>query len=309
MKNFVLTTLILSILWVSCKKEKFDPAANAIKVTAQKSGDNLLKTAYDNATVKWIEGIDQIGLFSDRAYTTAPGNLASNVSYTAQATNSNANFSSPTTIYYDGSSNVHKFYAYYPYQSGSFLVSGVPVSLPSAQAQVGTQTTHIGALDFEIAKPLSLTPSYDGSNPEVNLIFNHAFTILKFDLTCDAGNDLSSISVTTSALPALSLNTGSTIDISQAEPAPGEPYIFNVLPGGTPLNVTLYANLRISTTVASAYMLILPGDATANTITLKYTASSGKIFTVTRPGTKFERGKIYTITQNIPTVDAGSGNW
>jgi hypothetical protein len=309
MKNFVLTTLILSILWVSCKKEKFDPAANAIQVSAQKSGDNLLKTVYNNATVKWIEGIDQIGLFSDRAYTTAPANLAANVPYTAQATNTSSDFTSATTIYYDGTLNAHHFYAYYPYVSGSFPSTAVPVSLPSAQAQVGISTTHIGALDFEVAKPLSLTPDYNGSNPVVNFSFNHLFTILKFDLTCSVANNLSSISITTSGAPALSLNTGSTIDITQTEPAAGDPYIINVAPGGTPFNVTLYANLPISSTAASAYMLILPGDAHLNTLTIAFTSSAGKTYTITKTGIRFERGKIYTITQDIPTTVTPGGNW
>jgi hypothetical protein len=231
------------------------------------------------------------------------------VPYTAQATNTSSDFTSATTIYYDGTLNAHHFYAYYPYVSGSFLSTAVPVSLPSAQAQVGISTTHIGALDFEVAKPLSLTPDYNGSNPVVNFSFNHLFTILKFDLTCSTENYLTSIEVTTSGLPALSLNTGSTIDITQTEPAAGESYLFNEAPGGTPLKVTLYANLHITTTPASAYLLILPGDASARTITMKFTSASSKTFTLTKTGKKFERGKIYTITQNIPTVDSGSGNW
>lgn len=305
MKNLVFTALFLIFL-ISCQKEGIDNKQNAIKVTAQKSYNDMLKTVFLDATVKWIAGVDQIGIYSDRAYPTTPASPASNVAYTAQATNFSSTFSSVTTIYFDGTTNIHTFYGYYPYVSGSVPVTAVPISLPAAQAQVGTSTTHIGALDFEVAKPLQLIPVPGGENPVVSFSFNHLFAILKFDLTCPADNNLTSISVTTSAAPAISLNNGSTIDISQTEPAAGVPYNISVAPGGTPLNVTLYANLHITSTIASAYMLILPGNSSANTFTINYNSSTGKTFTVSRLGTNFERGKIYTITQDIPT---GPGGW
>jgi len=306
MKNTILTTLfLLSVVMISCQKEAITNSSNVVKVTVRDASDKSLKTAFINPSVKWLGGIDEIGFFSDRAYTTAPGVFATNVDYTAQSTGTISTFSSSTPVYWDGTANVHDFGAYYPYAPGALDYTAIPISLPALQAQVGSSTTHIGALDFEVATPIGLTP-VPGANPSVDFTFNHVFTILKFDLTCVNTNTLASISLTSSSGPNISLNTGSTIDISQyPTPAAGVPYAISSA-GGTQ-TVTLYANLLVSSTVASAYMLILPGDQSSNIFTIVFTSSSAKTFTVTKPGKVFGRGNVYTVTQDIPV--GGANGW
>jgi hypothetical protein len=307
MKNIILISLfLLPLLIFSCQKVAVNNPENAIKVTAQVSSDETLKTTFINPSVNWIAATDHMGLYSNRAYTGSPGNFATNVDYTAQTSSTSSTFSSATTVYWDGTLNVHNFYAYYPHASGTPAKTAVPISLPAAQTQSGATTTHIGALDFEVATPLALTP-VPGNNPLVAFTFNHVFTVLKFNLTCANSRTLATLSLTTSAGPNISLNTGSTIDITQSTPAAGLPYAISAAGGGTPLNVTLSPNLPISAAVASAYMLILPGNATGNTFTITYTSAGPpvKTHTTTKAGINFDRGKVYTIAYAIPT---GGGN-
>jgi hypothetical protein len=309
MKNILLYSLfLLPLLMLSCKKEAVNNPENAIKVTAQVSSDGTLKTAFTAPTsVTWIAATDKFGLYSDRAYTGTLGNAATNVNYTAVSTGATSTFSSATTVYWDGTLNVHNFYAYYPYTASAPAKTAVPISLPAAQTQSAATTNHIGALDFEVATPLALTP-VPGNNPLVAFTFNHLFTILKFDITCNNNNTLTSISLTKTSAPNVSLNTGSTIDITQATPAAGVPYTLSAAGGGTPLNVTLTANLPITTTPASAYMLILPGNHTGtNNFTIGFTNGSAKTYNLPKNGINFERGKVYTITVDIPTT--GAGHW
>ncbi len=305
MRNTIFTILILlSFVTFSCRKEAVNKPADAITVTGQMASHETLKTQFINPSVNWQAGIDQIGFYSDRAYTTAPGVYAANVPYTAQTTSPTSVFTGDATVYWDGTLNVHNFYAYYPYAPGTPSVTAIPISLPSVQAQVGTSTSHIGALDFEVATPLALTPN-PGNNPLAAFSYNHAFTILKFDLTCASDNILSSI-VLTSEAPAISLSTGSTIDITQTPPAAGAPYNITTAPGGDPLKVTLFTNMSVTSSTASAYMVILPGNASGKTFMIEYNSAAGKTFRVFKAGINFERGKVYTITQAIPT---GVGGW
>ncbi len=306
MKKLLLTTLILSLLLISsCQKENNNP--DAVCVTGQYSSDSPLKTTFINPSVNWVAGTDKIGFYSDRAYVTSPGNYATNVAFTANSSAATSTFTPASTVYWDGTTNVHHFYAYYPYAAGSPARTAVPISLPSAQTQSGATTTHIGSLDFTVATPLSLTPN-PGNNPLVAFTFNHIFAVLKFDITCNTNHTLTSISLTKSAAPNVALNSGSTIDIGQTTPATGVPYSINVAAGGTPLNITLTANLPITTTIASAYMLMLPGNHTGtNNFTINFVNEAPKTYTLIKSGINFERGKVYTIAVPIPTT--GSNKW
>jgi hypothetical protein len=307
MKNIILYSLfLLSLMIVGCRKELDSNSANAIKVTAQVSSDETLKTAFINPSVEWIASADKFGLYSDRAYTTSPGNYAANVSYTANSSLKYSNFTGATTVYWDGTLNVHNFYAYYPYASGTPAYTAVPISLPAAQTQSGTSTAHIGAFDFEVATPLNLTP-VPGNNPLVAFTFNHVFAVLKFDITCAKARTLNRIRLTKSSGSNIALNTGSTVNITQATPAAGVPYTITAA-SGTLLRITLTANLPITTTVASAYMLILPGDhsGTGN-FSIDFRNTNNRTYTLTKNGMNFDRGKVYTISVVIPTT--GSNRW
>jgi len=306
MKNIILTALfLLTIVVISCKKEAINHPANAIKVTAQDASDKTLKTEFINPSVNWLAGQDHIGLFSDLAYTTTPDEPATNVDYIAQSTGTTSTFSSTTPVYWNGSIDYHNFAAYYPYTDGTFPLTEVPIILPALQDQVGATKDHIGPLDFEVASILTLFPE-PGNNPVVAFTFNHVFTILKFDITCSVANTLSGIVVTKSGPPSISLNAGSTIDIS-TYPTP-DLYNITEAPGGTPLTVILSSNMAISSTAASAYMIILPGDHTGTgNFTINFVSLVGKVYTLVKDGINFERGKVYTIT--VPITVGGANGW
>jgi len=54
-------------------------------------------------------------------------------------------------------------------------------------------------------------------------------------------------------------------------------------------------------------MLILPGNhAGTNNFTIDFTSADAKTYTLIKNGINFERGKVYTITVDIPT---GAGGW
>ena len=313
MKNIIFTILaLIIILAISCQKENIkndNNSANAIKITAQTVTDNSLRTAFINPSVNWIAGVDHIGLYSNRAYTDEPGNYASNVDYTAVSTGTISTFTSTTPVYWDGTNNEHDFGAYYPYVAGTFPFTAVPICLPSSQTQDGATTDHIGPLDFEVATPIGIFPGTGegGTNPTVGFNFNHVFTILKFDITCSNAHTLTQISVTKDVAPNISLNTGSTIDIS-TYPTPAL-YTITEASGGTPLNVTLTLSptLPISSTIASAYMLILPGNHTGTgNFTIDFKNENNTTYTLHKDGINFERGKVYTVTVDIPV---GAGGW
>ncbi len=309
MKKIIFTiSIFLSLVTISCKKEKISNNVDAVKVVAQLTADETLKTAFINPSVNWLAGTDQIGVFSDRAYTTAPGNYAVNVPYTAQTTSPISVFTSEIPVYWDGSANAHNFYAYYPFSSEDTDLKAIPVSLPYIQAQIGKSTAQIGALDFEVATPLTLNP-IPGNNPPADFSFNHLFTILKFNITCSSlsSNVLTSITLNKSANPPMSLPNGSSIDITQATPSAGVPYTFSVAGGGEPLTMILYTNLPISTSVSSAYLMILPHDSTGDTFSIDFLSSSGKHYVAYKSGINFERGKVYTITTDIPV--GGANGW
>jgi len=350
MKNIILTALfLLPFVMISCQKEAIhnNPIAievtgqgasyktlktafinpsvnriagdNPIKATGQGASDKSLKTLFINPTVSWIPG-DLIGVYSDRAYTTydlwlfPTGSPASNVAYGPYGLTEYGpimRFGSNSEVYWDGTTNIHHFYAYYPYALYPYGQpwTAVPISLRADQFQNRYFTADdIGHLDFEVASVLALTPVVGGINPVVAFSFNHVFTLLKFDLTCSNANNLMQISLTKTAAPNVSLNTGSTIDISQPTPAVGVPYVITEASGGTPLNVTLTANMDLTSTIASAYMMILPGNHTGSAnFTITFTSSGFKNFTIIKDGINFERGKVYTITQDIPV--GGANGW
>jgi hypothetical protein len=99
MKKTLATILILHLfVMISCHKEAVNNSVNAIKVTAQDAFDGTLKTAFVNQMVNWQAGTDHIGLYGDRAYTTAPGVYAANVDYTAQSSGTTSTFSGSTAV-------------------------------------------------------------------------------------------------------------------------------------------------------------------------------------------------------------------
>ncbi len=110
-----------------------------------------------------------------------PGGAAGvvNAEYAAVSSAFSSSFSG--TMYWGTGS--HDFYAYYPFSSGSYPYSSVPVTLPASQLQAGTTTSHVGSYDYMVATPLTgVSPQTEGTSTTVNFRYNHIFTLLEFRL-------------------------------------------------------------------------------------------------------------------------------
>ena len=197
----------------------------------------------------WEAGEDAIGIFSPQAKATSDGtpeaNPAKNLAFTAQNSAKSSAFAG--TMFW-GTGN-HDFYAYYPRNSGfSGERTAVPVSLPWAQTQSAAgNTAHIGALDFMVATPLTVTPT-----GEVNFTFNHVFSMIEFQIV--GSGTLTQVSLS----GAYPLACEGTIDLTQ------DPDInfYNITTSGTTNNVTVTLDTPVVLDPAepvSVYMMVLPG--------------------------------------------------
>lgn len=132
-------------------------------------------------TFEWLGEADKIGLFA----TDAMGKLKDNAKYKAVSAGSVSDFSPETAdeaIVWGRLS--HKFYAYHPYRTDVGTdIENVPVSLPAAQTQDGSNLAHIAPLNFIYAVNEGVTP-VDGV---VELAFNHIFSVLNIQLTATEG--------------------------------------------------------------------------------------------------------------------------
>ena len=162
----------------------------------------------------------------------------------------------------------------------------VPISLASAQNQSGDgNKDHIGALDFMVATPKTVTPP-----GAVNLTFNHVFSIMEFQIT--GSGSLSAVRLTgTNALAC----TG-TIDLTQTPGVDDIAYTIAQTSTSQTVTVTLGSAASLSTTTAvSVFMMILPGTQSGDiTIELEI-GGSWKSMTKTPPAGGFVRGKKYNI--------------
>jgi len=282
----------LLVLVSACKKETKPTAAatqtgSKIMVTGQDAGAGL-KSTINGLTVNWAVA-DKIGLYCAQA-----GSYGTNAEYTTGSAGAKSDFTGLMTW---GASGTHNLYAYYPWKSGSDAVTAVPISLPASQSQSGNNSDHIGLLDFTVASATA-SPGAAGQLVDVNLNFNHVFTLLEFDLQLAAGQsatDLSKIELY-STDANISLTSG-TINLTQALPTGDNSYTI-VSPVGTK-KVTLSVSSGCTLTsgsVTNAYMMILPGNqaVTTSNMTIKITTTAG-VTVVVKDGINFVRGKRYTI--------------
>ena len=307
MKNLIKTgfaALVVTAINACCLQEAPDPptGGGSITITAQTVQEQGVTNAPGTKTTleeivdggetrwetHWIANTDKIGIFSPQAKATSDGtpaaNPAKNLAFTAQASAKNSNFTG--TIFW-GSAEDHHFYAYYPRNtdfSGERTV--VPVSLPWAQTQSAAgNSDHIGALDFMVATPKTVTPP-----GAVNLTFNHVFSIMEFQIT--GSGSLSAVRLTgTNALAC----TG-TIDLTQTPGVDDIAYTIAQTSTSQTVTVTLGSAASLSTTTAvSVFMMILPGTQSGDiTIELEI-GGSWKSMTKTPPAGGFVRGKKYNI--------------
>ena len=320
----------LLVMVSACKKETNTATAtqtgSKILVTGQDAGTGLKSTLSGQTTV-WKGSdnysgppstADQVGIYSDIARTLSGGSpngvIIINAPFTAANSAASSAFSG--TMYWGtGTATDHKFYAYYPYSaSAGSDATVVPVSLTTAQTQsAANSSAHIGALDFLVATPKTVTSpaNTDKVVNEVNLSYNHLFTVLEFQIK--GSGTLTAVKLSGNNTLAFS---GGTIDITQTTPATGVAYTFASKTGtSTQAVVTLTTPATLdASTATSVYMVINPGTQTGNCqISVLADGTAWKYIAKTALSGGFLRGNKYvvsidaaTATDNITDVDGNT---
>lgn len=293
-----LISLVLVFVPVSCNKNTDknsvqDCTSQLIKVFAEDEGA-ATKTTLNGVSTSWIAGTDKIGIFSDKARSASggAGDIVSNVGFTAQSSAKQSHFTG--TMYWGEEGASHTFFAYYPYATGTAAVTAVPVSLPSAQTQSSANSTaHIGALDFLVATPLTVTSptGTDAVANELNLKYNHVFSIIEFRIK--GSGTLSQVRLT----GASPLACEGAIDLTQN---PGSNnYTINHISTSNNVTVTLTTPVSLnSTTAPSVYMMVLPGTQIQDLQIAVNVNGSWNDMLKTQPTGGFFRGKKYVVSLN-----------
>ncbi|MEI6679711.1 MAG: fimbrillin family protein, partial [Mariniphaga sp.] len=296
----------LLVLVIACKKETNPAAApqtgSKILVTGQDAGTGL-KSTLSGQTTEWVITTDKVGIYSPDARTTSGGiTVIVNAPFSAAASGASSAFSG--TMYWNGTAIDHTFYAYYPWATGTPGRNAIPVSLATAQTQsAANSSAHIGALDFMIATPAVVTSPVNTNAVanEVNLSYNHLFTILEFQIK--GTGSLKAVSLSTSNPIAFS---GGTINIAQSTPATDVAYTFaNQGTTQTQVEVTLTTPATLTATNADTkvYMVINPGTQTGNcAIGLSADGTTWKYITKTALSGGFLRGKKYVVSVDAATA-------
>jgi hypothetical protein len=290
MKNkTIIAILLFSLLTATCKKET-NPASipqtgSKITFTGQDQAAGLKSTTLSGFNVSWSAS-DQVGLYCAQAAGTN-----TNAAYTAATSGAISSFSGTMTW----GTGPHTFYAYYPYAgtSGSPAATVVPVSLLTAQTQSGANSSaHIGALDFTVATATA-SPGTSGDPVNVDLHFNHVFTLLEFQIK--GSGTLAKVSLSGSNTLAFS---GGTIDITQTPVTDVAYTIVSKTGTTTQAVVTLTTPATLDATNATTvYMVINPGTQTGNcVIGLSTDGTTCKYNTNTALSGGFLRGKKYVVS-------------
>ena len=292
--RFTAFSILLGLLLLAsaCKKETKPAVApqtdSKIMVTGQDAAAGL-KTTISGLTVNWVATTDHIGIFCAQA-----NSNGTNAIYTATATGAKSDFTGAMTW---GGAGTHTFYAYYPWVNNS-VATAVNVYLGgSSQTQSGTNNNHIGALDFTVASA-TVSPGTAGQPVNVNLNFNHVFTLLEFDLQLAAGQSSTNLSriQLSSTDTKLSLYSG-TINLTQASPTGDNSYVIDNAVGYNTLSLWVSDCTLSSTSVTKAYLMILPSVHTPNVyydMSIKIISDAG-VTVVEKTGINFVRGKCYTV--------------
>jgi len=302
-------SLILILSLISCSKEQSQSgvtgvSSEKIRITGS-DANTTTKTTLNGLVTSWIQTTDKIGIYSTQARTATAGGGSAvvNAEFTAASSAFSSGFTG--TMYWGAANSSHTFYAYYPCAAGSPAAIAVPVSLPVAQAQSSTNNTaHIGALDFMVATPVTVTSPANTNSVanEVNLKYNHLFTVLEFQIK--GTGQLKAVKLSANSTLAFS---GGTIDITQATPATDVSYTFASQTGTSNdavVTLTTPATLTSTNTDTKVYMVIEPGTPTGNCIiSISTDGTTWKYISKTAPVGGFKRGIKYVVT-----VDASSAS-
>jgi uncharacterized protein (TIGR02145 family) len=314
--SWILSLLfVLVVIPVSCSKEsaKENPQPETDLPLIKISGEHAnvdTKTTLNGVVTSWIANTDKVGIYSSlaRTQTGGSGDLVVNAVFTAASSAFSSSFSG--TMYWGAESASHTFYAYYPYAAGSPAATAVPVSLPAAQTQsAANSTAHIGALDFLVATPVTVTSpnnTYEVAN-EVNLKYNHLFTVLEFQIK--GTGQLKAVKLSANRTLAFS---GGTINITQATPGSGIAYTLAGLTGTSSeavVTLTTPATLTATNADTKVYMVINPGTPTGNCIiSLSTDGTTWKYINKAAPAGGFKRGVKYVVTVDASSASAlGTG--
>ncbi|NCB19881.1 MAG: hypothetical protein EOM61_09715, partial [Bacteroidia bacterium] len=170
-------------------------------------------------------------------------------------------------------------------------------------------TAHIGALDFMVATPVTVTSpaNTNAVDNEVNLKYNHLFTVLEFQIK--GTGDLKAVKLSANSTLAFS---GGTINITQATPATDVAYAFasqTGTSGEAVVTLTTPATLTATNTDTKVYMVINPGTPTGNCIiSLSTDGTTWKYINKAAPAGGFKRGVKYVVTVDASSASAlGAG--
>ncbi len=263
------------------------------------------KTTLKGLQTEWVEGSDQVGLFSPQASVAIGGSPGVvNEPLTALSSGVRSQFSG--SVYWN--TGDHDFYSYYPYVAGTPPYTAVPVSLPAGQTQSsGNDSSHIGSLDFLVARPYTAKyPGSDGTPASVSLRYNHLFSIIEFQIIRSSGS-ISKVKLSGKVPLAFD---GGFIDLSQATPQDGTNYIIdNISSPSNSVTVSLTSPVNPTnnySTTPRVYMVILPGVHTGD---VKIGVESDGVFKeVVQKNVTFKRGKKYIVkvdvaNAKIPVID------
>ena len=268
------------------------------------AGSTLKTTLHDNVTW-WTAITDRTGIYSPeaRTATSAGGTLGIiNDEYKADNTAASTPFTATVPMFWGVANTTHNFYAYYPFLGGSPEAATVPVGLLSTQSQsIVNNFTHIGALDFLVATPITVTSpdnTSQTSHDYVHLVYNHLFTIVEFNIS--GSGTLGGVRLTGTDLAL----AGAVIDIKQSTPTPGVAYTL-ANPGSKAsaviVNLATPATLTGTATSTKVFMVIYPGYASTCSIEFLNGGNWKNLVSKQAPAGGFLRGQKYVVT-----VDAGA---
>ena len=297
--SIFLMLFVFAIAISSCSKDNSttkpteqNSSVGLIKVTGE-DASAATKTALNGVVTSWVDG-DQVGIFSPQAKLTADGSIGVvNALFTAQSSAISSSFNG--TMYWG--TGEHKFYAYYPYKSGVFEATAVPVSVPNEQTQSAAgNTDHIAALDFLVATPVTVAAGTNGDITNgINLRYNHLFSVLELNII---GNHAGRYIKAVDFGGPTGISFDGTIDIT-TEGSVSTP---NVPPGKGAVKVTLTNRATITTTDTKIYLLFNPeryaGNWYSNLYFVKEDGTGFGSATVVykkEPSGGFVRGKKYKV--------------
>lgn len=183
----------------------FDASMSLTKVTYEDDGDAI--------RLSWDKG-DEIGVFTDGQH---------NVKYRTEAAGASSalspvNMRAP--VKWLSETAPQSFYAVYPYTESlqEENPAAYPVSVPSVQTQAGmSDLGHVEGLDFMWAAAKDCKKE-DGA---VSFGFNHAFSVIDLELSCDKKVIIDNIIVESEGDSPIAF-TGGSIDLATGELSLGE---------------------------------------------------------------------------------------